>query len=340
MILRLRGQTQAQHASGVTWRLRLLMGQLDLISQLTTSRLKKGMPPLQLTPGGDFGYLKKNYTWKDSGTSGVSSGERHGHNIIALDYGYVADTQNSLAPGGKYPSASLSCISCHNKHGIISTVTTTNYSGTYRMLGGIGYTQKNVQGAAPFKAAAPIAVSPSEYNRSEATADTRIAYGKGMSEWCMNCHPEVIGHPAGSYVKLSTDIVSNYNSYIKTGNMSGSKKTSYSSLTPFEEGTDSITTLVSHASSSGEYTQGPDGNANVMCLTCHRAHASGFDNVFRWNGNGKFLVINGEYPTTDQSPETAQGRTPAELQQAYYGRPSSYFGTMQTGYCNKCHPKE
>ena len=72
--------------------------------------LRTGMPPSQLTPGGDFGYLKKNYSWQTSGSQQESSpGDRHGHNIIAADYGYEADTKNITTPSGVYPGAKLSC---------------------------------------------------------------------------------------------------------------------------------------------------------------------------------------------------------------------------------------
>ena len=61
-----------------------------------------------MTPGGDFGWLKKTYTWFNvvgSTTIQQSPGNRHGHNIVALDYGYDMDYDKPTAPGGSYPSA-------------------------------------------------------------------------------------------------------------------------------------------------------------------------------------------------------------------------------------------
>ncbi len=301
------------------------------------SKLSDGKPPLQLSPGGDFAYLKKNYTWKQGGKSGSSFGYQHGHNVVARSYGYSSDSTNETAPGGVYPATDFTCISCHDPHTIISKATSTSYTGSYRLLGGIGYMPKMIPGVKEFKAGPPIAVSPSQYNRSEASTDTRIAYGMGMSEWCMNCHANTAGHKAGNKVRLPKQIVKNYNSYVKSGVATGDSGSSYTSLVPFEEGTGDPSVLSSHADISGHFKKGPDLNSNIMCLSCHRAHASGFDHVLRWDTYSEFIVYQGVYPGTDNESPQAHGRTSVELQQAYYGRPASFFGENQRSYCNKCH---
>jgi hypothetical protein len=40
----------------------------------------------------------------------------HGHNIVAVDFGYLADAATPTAPGGTFPSAQLGCQSCHDPH--------------------------------------------------------------------------------------------------------------------------------------------------------------------------------------------------------------------------------
>ncbi len=340
--------------------------------------MSAGSPPQQLTPGGDFGWLRKNYSWTiDLSKPANSPGERHGHNIIAQNFGYVADSKNLTAPMGTYPSDKLSCISCHDPHGryrrlVNGAISTTgspiidsgSYNtspnpdsnravGAYRLLAGKGYQPKHLSGSSAFTGDPPAAVCPVSYNREESSGDTRVAYGSGMSEWCENCHSEMtldtstdrVRHPAGNVRRLSAKVINNYNSYVASGNLSGSAANSYTSIVPFELGTNDYNILKTIANSDGFYRSGPDtgkGNPNVMCLTCHRAHASGWDNLTRWNMKSKFLVYNGLYPGADNnsSPEFAQGRTSAEAQKTFYGRSPSSSASYQRSLCNKCHAKD
>ena len=303
-----------------------------------------GMPPMQLTPGGDFGWLKKNYSWGTSGGKRDGSpGERHGHNIVALDFGYEADRTYLTVPKGIYPASALSCISCHDPHAAIAAG--MGAAGAYRMLGGIGHEPSSARGIA-FTVNPPAAVAPRIYNRSEALTDTRVAYGKGMSEWCANCHTGgcsgTYGHPTCSGAKCNKEIFSNYNAYVKSGDINGMGSASYTSLVPFEEGTEDKAVLVQHARTDGSYMKGPDSRSNVMCLTCHRAHASGWDHMARWNMATAFIVHKGAYPGINNGApaEYAQGRSVAEAQKAYYDRPSTRFALSQRGLCNKCHVRD
>ncbi|WP_342782491.1 cytochrome C [Geomonas edaphica] len=336
-----------------------------------------GLPPVQLTPGGDFAWLQKNYSWVDpaTGLAVSSSGDAHGHNIIANDFLYFQDARNALAPGGTYPSASLSCISCHDPHGgyrILDSSgavakggkpiagsgsygalpTASEAVGSYRMLAGAGYAPASYP-LAPFVNDPPSAVSPATYNRAESTSDTRVAYGRGMSEWCGNCHAglthssypgdTVANHPSGNSAKLPTDVVATYNAYIATGNLGGTVANAYTSMVPFEEGTSDATQLAIATTS----TAGPSVDDNVTCLTCHRAHASAWDSATRWNcAKGVYLTVAGSWPGIDaptlqgQSGPVSTGKTMAEYQQGMYGRPASQYATNQWSLCNKCHEND
>ncbi len=333
------------------------------------NELLPGIPPKQLTPAGDFGWLNKTFVSAVTPTL-VSPGERHGHNIVASDFIYLADGTYATAPGGSYPSFSLGCTSCHDPHGVYrrnqgGAISTTGRPiagsgsfassrdpdndqsvGVYRMLGGQGYLPKSLAlvGALAFVYDPPAAVAPDRPNRSEAISQTRVAYGTGMSEWCRNCHPTMhtsaypgttgLLHPAGSSAKLWVTKADYYNRYVKTGDLSGQPDKSYLSLVPFEEGTSDYAALKTHAKTDDTWLAGPDSTGSqVMCLTCHRAHASGWDGMTRWNTKTEFITYNGLYA---QEPY-AQGRNEAEATRAYYDMPASKFALNQDTLCNKCH---
>ena len=201
--------------------------------------------PVEQTPGGDFAWLKSTRTGSIRRAPVTWAGERQGHNIIAPDFQYYQDTTQLVAPGGSYPRGQLHCSSCHDPHGKYrrfadGTVGTTglpifnsgSYTsstgpvagvsavGVYRLLAGVGYAPKSLRdaglGALAFTAVSPDAVAPSSYNAANTLiagnstgASDRVAYGRGMSEWCANCHTQLLResytsgmagltHPAGN----------------------------------------------------------------------------------------------------------------------------------------------
>ena len=356
-----------------------------------------GTAPVNRNPGGDFGWLYRNYPV--AGYAPASPGTAHGHNINAFDYNLPSGAvPTTAAPGGTYSSSNLYCTSCHDPHsnarmtdangtiayntlgsptlpitgsgsyGVTSSgtppaVTTTFAIGVYRLLGGVGYVPMSYSGGPSFKNPPPVAVAPSKYNQTEATHEVRVAYGYGMSEWCANCHTQIhnnntgssntaLIHPAGNGAALSakanisgqnTTIVAIYNAYKMSGDLSGNQGTSYTSMVPYEEGIGTtLTTLTSHASNTGAYTVGPSGSENVMCLSCHRAHASGFNQGTRWNNNAEFLTVAGVWPdaSTSASQNYSNGMPQADYQAAMYDRLASNYATYQRSLCNKCHGKD
>jgi predicted CXXCH cytochrome family protein len=337
-----------------------------------------GTAPLQRTPGGDFGWLRKTYNTVIRGSAYNEPGDRHGHNIVAGDFGYLADATNTTAPGGTFPAAQLACNSCHDPHGsyrrrsdgtigttggaIIAsgsykTSTTPGYSdppaagtalGVYRLLAGLGYSKGGVT-----YSGVPAAKVPNTYNQKEDTNQVRVAYGVATTgghetwgQWCSTCHPNM--HSQGNYVHpvdqaLGSTIIGNYNSYVKSGDMTGVAASSYSSLVPFASNTNNYGTLAGLANNGSPTGAGPTDGDQVTCLSCHRAHASGFPDMLRFNIEGEFMVYNGLYPgndTTPSVPQFALGRLGAETQAAYYDRPVTTFASYQRVLCNKCHAKD
>lgn len=346
------------------------------------SKLSAGVAPVEATPGGDFAWLKKTYAFSIRNTPTTEDGDRHGHNIIASDYGYTADKLLTAAPGGTYPAANLACSSCHDPHGKFrrfadgSQATTGlpifnsgSYGsskdpiagvaavGVYRILGGAGYQPKSLSGSYAFTAPAPDAAAPSTYNRLETTAQTHVAYGQGMSEYCANCHTKMLEngyasgmkglvHPAGNSAKLTAPIVANYNSYVTSGIMTNTDPTkAYSSLVPFELGTGDYTKLKPLAINTDTADQSASTSSNVSCLSCHRAHASGFESMTRYNLVNEFMTIAdtagvAQYDSSTTEGKINHGKNVAEQTAAYYGRPATAFGPNARDLCNKCHAKD
>jgi predicted CXXCH cytochrome family protein len=327
-----------------------------------------GVPPIQRSPGGDFGWLKKTYTFSTRGTATTEEGERHGHNVVALDKNYIADKKYTTAPGGTFPSSQLGCQSCHDPHGQARRLSDGTYVrptykagatnapiigsgsydtsldpaagqavGVYRILRAAGDDTQGVtfQGV-------PIAIAPATYNQTEATNQVRVAYGHAgintWGNWCATCHPKM--HSSGNYVhpvdeSLGSDVVGNYNAYVKSGDLRGNAASSFTSLVPFMENTSTIATLKSHASNTNKYLNGPGSSDKVSCLSCHRAHASDFPNMLRWSMENEFMVVKGVYQTE------SRGRKPAEALAGYYDRPATpTFADYQRVLCNKCHAKD
>jgi predicted CXXCH cytochrome family protein len=337
--------------------------------------LGAGVSPKQRTPGGDFGWLRKTYT--DGSYSEL--GRTHGHNVVALDQGLTADDNNITAPGGTFLSSQLGCQSCHDPHSanrrlsdgtyvkggvrgaatapIIGSGSYNNSKvpaageavGVYRLLRGLGDSSQGVTFAT-----LPIAVAPSAYNQSEADNQVRVAYGASgtntWGNWCATCHPDM--HSSGNYVhpvdhSLDTEIAANYNAYVTSGDLTGTSATAFFSLVPFAENTGDITTLASHARNNNSVLNGPANSDQVMCLSCHRAHASGMAEMLRYDNGYEFMTVNGKYLGTDSGEQTSnrgnlqrRGRTMAEWQAAYYDRPVTTFATYQRVLCNKCHAKD
>jgi hypothetical protein len=317
--------------------------------------------PQQFSPGGDF-------SWLTVGTG--TNKDQKGHNIKATDYGFNVDGKLTAAPGGTYLAANLGCQACHDPHGryrytvaspntaVLPVIGTTfdpiatygsygalpgngEATGVYRILGGVGYVPKSYTGGPSFSAGPPIAVAPSTYNTTDGYK-VRVAYGQGMSEWCANCHTQIHNdaypatrrHPSGNGAKLTAAVADNYNAYKKTGDLTGTIATSYEPLVPFETGSNDRAALAALAATipAGTQLAGPDTNSNVMCLSCHRSHASAFPAMLRYNLG--FIAEAGAYMGISGVSSIPQSNA------AYYNKPVTDFATDQRGLCNKCHAKD
>ena len=346
--------------------------------------------PVEMTPGGDFAWLKKTMTFVVRGNTTTNDGARHGHNVIAADFGYVADDALTVAPGGTYPADKLACSSCHDPHGRYRRFTDNTYAttglpifnsgsynnsanpsaagavGAYRILGGKLYQPKSLSGSYAFTSDPMDVVVASTYNRSEASTTatgtdinvTGIAYGKNVAEWCANCHTGMLQdsytsgmaglrHPAGNGAKLTAAIVTSYNAYVSSGIMTNATAgKAFSTLAPFATDTNDRTVMkpqaVNGTGGASPHAAATTGD-NVTCLSCHRAHPTAFESAMRWNYAGNEFMTAAD-STNAAIYDTVNGKgtgySATQQQNAYYGRPASFFGPNARSYCNKCHAKD
>jgi len=331
-----------------------------------------GKFPLQMGPGGDFGWINLNTT-----TGGAAY--KKGHNISAPTHGYTADARfTTTSPGGTYPVALFNCASCHDPHGRYRYVSdgatyaaesmsgapiveSSSYAagvipagealGVFRILGGAGYSPKSVNGGHSFTASAPVAVAEGTYNGSEATDQKVVVYGSNMSEWCANCHQDLYEntyvsgetghtHPAANSEKLDSFIVTAYNNYVSSGNVTGTgtgAAKGYTTLVPFETGA----TMADRAALEADLAAGGPtaaATSNVSCLSCHRAHASGFESMLRYDISDAFMTYDNAGVTVYS--KAVDANVNLLKQRAYYERPASSFVAYQRALCNKCHAKD
>jgi hypothetical protein len=292
------------------------------------------------SPGGDFFWLTQSYL----GVDYASPDYTHGHNVVAADYGLVSDPVRAVAPGSgatAYQSAWLGCHSCHDPHGrlagssVQSPITQSGSygnspdGGNYRLLGGQGYSGGLDAIGFNYSFASPIAKAyQSSQGEWPAETDTNhVDYGSGMTEWCTNCHAGIdiqahnvsFTHPSGAGAPLGSAEIASYDTYVATGDLSGLNATAFDRLVPFERGT-TDSKLLDTAS-----TTGPTMTAQVMCLTCHRAHATPFSNSGRWD----FVVQNLNDSPVLISPQGTH---------AYYGdNITTRYNALQGQLCEKCH---
>jgi hypothetical protein len=297
--------------------------------------------------GGDFGWLKNEYFVVVRGRATTYGGDNAGHNINAFDFGYAGDANpnNATAPGGTafggYGTGQMGCASCHDPHGQVLGGTAGGslpisvsgsyggvpdpgtITGNYRLLGDSGYSPTGE--TALFANDAPIA-------RANGSSGLDTAYGLGMSEWCANCHDQYSGSGTRHVAPWPLNgIGANYNSYVATGDFTGVVATAYDELVPFEV----VTGVTSSADLNLASTVGAMPGAQVMCLTCHRAHATANNNAGRWDFEAEYLGHSHALATTNL-PSTAA---------IYYNSSGTIdvdavYGAFQRSLCNKCHVQD
>lgn len=261
------------------------------------------LAPDPLKGAGNFTFLlEDNLNDGHGGASNPILGEAAGHSIVAPSQGVGADATLGAAPGGTFPASALGCSSCHDPHG------NTNF----RLLYGQGRTVQD--GLYTFTNDAPTAAGLSIFFGAESQT-SHTAYQDGMSDWCGNCHGDFhanntqLIHKSG--MAMGGTIATNYNLYNGTNDLTGGvAATAYLAEVPFED-----------AANTTSSTAGPSASSRVMCLSCHRAHASSAPDAGRWDFSVTLLAEDG-------------------LESGAYAIPDPYADPDQRSLCNKCHVKD
>ena len=273
-------------------------------------------------PGGDFYWVTQTWSWSAHGRPFESLGDSHGHNVISPGYGIAEDATLANAPGGDFLSARLTCTSCHDPHG------NQNFRILYDDTMGPIYNGSRYD----FDSAAPLALGNSRKtigSDGEETDSHHTVYKNGMSDWCANCHETLHSDNTIEFVHptqqgLGSQVAGIYNNYVSSDDLiSGTQATAYWGLVPFED-VDADLGLVD----PGNYTRGPDSNDQVMCVSCHRAHATPFDDIARWDMGETFIA--------DSHPQDGEGSVD-DVANKYY---NYTFVQNQRSLCNKCHAKD
>lgn len=185
-----------------------------------------------------------------------------------------------------------------------------------------------------FGAPAPLARGNGVVTRSgvpaggDETDSRHTIYKSGLSEWCGNCHgpyhdegPQGFAHPSGA--RLDAGRANQYNRYVSAEDpFGGNSASSYWGLVPFEAVAVDLAGADPAATSAG-----PGADDRVMCLSCHRAHASPFRAAGRWDFDATLIA--------DSHPATGDaGATAGDVARKYYGYA---FVPTEGTLCRKCH---
>jgi hypothetical protein len=135
--------------------------------------------------------------------------------------------------------------------------------------------------------------------------------------------------------------VANYNAYMGSG-LTGNPD--FDTIVPYQE--DNETDYAALRTAANTPTRDATTSSRIMCLSCHRAHASGFAHMTRWQNEGEFIAVDGVWPGTDSTSTVAtaamyaMGRTSAMTLRSYNDQPETKYASYQRSLCNKCHAND
>ncbi|MBI2930947.1 MAG: hypothetical protein HYY16_04795 [Planctomycetes bacterium] len=219
-------------------------------------------------PGGNFSY------------SAVSPGKGHS------PYGSAAFSESTLmvAPGGHYPRVQETCISCHDAHG------DDYWSYSFRNLKKITDNCLTCHNIPPGRTPDGTAIASTDLheavlvtagpnadqNNAITSANHNVYRGVNFGAFCGACHWIFHGRD-----KNDSDV----------GDGTHWLRHPTGTILPAEYGTNYGATssaaypVVTTSGSASRTAEWPiiAAETYVFCLSCHKAHASAFDNAMRWD---------------------------------------------------------
>jgi hypothetical protein len=226
-------------------------------------------------------------------------GHRAGHNVVSIQYGVTADPNYGTSPGGSYPAQFLTCTSCHDPH---------NKAGNYRMLYARNSPASQSSGYAfAYDVDPPVAVGIPLDGPPESRTN-HAAYNDRWTQWCEACHTGIHrggsgGPPAPSGTSGTGDVLNLAPTapggggaasfrHRTDGRVSGSVRTMYDAYdgTGFETSGDPNQSYIPEVAlqfpaATPSFAGPTPQEAELSCLTCHRAHASSAPSALRWDPN-------------------------------------------------------
>ena len=210
------------------------------------------------TPGGDF-YRAI------TGNTGLGHNpylDIVGNESANIDEDDVAAIELTPPGWGGAALTTWNCVSCHDAHGTVAGSATVY---AYR------YLLTTVNGVSVDTAIGSVNADKATLGTAEAD-DNKNIYKNGTTKWgtwCQACHTDF--HPGAGATNMHptagamTNVLSSYGS-------------DYSYLYPL--------VATDETWVPGTASTGVDGDEEVFCLSCHKAHAAANDDILRWDVNG------------------------------------------------------
>ena len=297
------------------------------------------LAPGPLYGGGAFIFLTEENLNDGAGGSDPANwigGNHAGHNVVSPLRGVSADPDHPVSPGGVYPSANLTCTSCHDPH---------DQAGNFRMLYANNSPPSMSMGYEFLFDAPPIDAVGIDVAGAPESPSNHSAYRSGVSVWCETCHdrPHQGGGGGGggptSTGTSGTGDITNIGSaapgggstgfqHRTDGNISNTRRAQYDTYdgTGFESSADPNLSYIPEValefpSATVSFTGPTPQDAQLSCFSCHRAHASSAPKALRWDQEiatwAEEGVLSGSYPIPNPYDTTA--------------------GNAQRPLCDKCH---